>query len=45
MYLDTSSRQTEAISLYRGLGFEEVDPNYDVPEAMRGWLVFFRMEL
>lgn len=45
MYLDTSIRQTEAISLYRGLGFEEVGPYYDVPEALLGWLVFFRLEL
>jgi ribosomal protein S18 acetylase RimI-like enzyme len=45
MYLDTSVRQTEAIDLYRDLGFEEVGPYYDVPEAMTGWLVFFRLEL
>jgi GNAT superfamily N-acetyltransferase len=45
MYLDTSVRQTEAIDLYRDLGFEEVGPYYDVPEEMTGWLVFFRLEL
>ncbi len=45
MYLDTSVRQTEAIGLYRDLGFEEVGPYYDVPEAMLGWLTFFRVEL
>jgi ribosomal protein S18 acetylase RimI-like enzyme len=45
MYLDTSVRQTEAIALYRDLGFEEVAPYYDVPEAMVGWLTFFRREL
>jgi GNAT superfamily N-acetyltransferase len=45
MFLDTSVRQTEAIELYRDLGFEEVGPYYDVPEEMTGWLVFFRLEL
>jgi putative acetyltransferase len=45
MYLDTSRRQTEAISLYRSLGFEECEPYYDVPEEMLGWLVFFRLTL
>jgi putative acetyltransferase len=45
MFLDTSVRQTEAITLYRSLGFEEVPPYYDVSEAMRDWLVFFRLEL
>jgi putative acetyltransferase len=45
MYLDTSVRQTEAITLYRDLGFTEVAPYYDVPEEMRGWLTFFRLDL
>src|SRR5262245_58705908 len=45
MYLDTSVRQTEAIGLYRSLGFDEVPPYYDVPEEMLGWLVFFRLDL
>src|SRR4249919_821813 len=39
MYLDTSVRQTEAIALYRSLGFVEVPAYYDLPEAMHGWLV------
>jgi GNAT superfamily N-acetyltransferase len=45
VYLDTSVRQTEAITLYRSLGFEEVPAYHDVPEAMVGWLVFFRLDL
>jgi GNAT superfamily N-acetyltransferase len=45
MYLDTSVEQHEAIGLYRSLGFEECEPYHDVPDAMRGWLVFFRLEL
>jgi GNAT superfamily N-acetyltransferase len=45
LFLDTSVRQTEAITLYRTLGFEEVPAYYDVPEAMNGWLTFFRLDL
>jgi GNAT superfamily N-acetyltransferase len=45
MYLDTSIRQTEAITLYRDLGFVEAEPYYDVPEEMLGWLVFYRLDL
>jgi ribosomal protein S18 acetylase RimI-like enzyme len=45
MYLDTSIRQTEAIALYRDLGFEQIDAYHDVPEALRDWLVFFRLDL
>lgn len=45
MYLDTSVRQTEAIALYRDLGFVETEPYYDVPAEMLGWLTFFRLDL
>jgi len=43
MYLDTSTRQTEAMSLYRSLGFAEVEPYYETP--LRDWLVFMRLDL
>ena len=45
MYLDTSIRQTEAIALYRSLGFTEVAAYHDVPQAMAGWLVFYCLDL
>ena len=45
MYLDTSVRQTEAIALYRDLGFEEVEAYDEVPEKLVGWLVFYRLDL
>jgi GNAT superfamily N-acetyltransferase len=45
MYLDTSIRQAEAMALYRDLGFDEVEPYYDVPDEMLGWLTFFRLDL
>src|SRR4051794_12100623 len=40
MRLDTSIRQAEALSLYRRIGFAEIEPYYDVAEELRGWLVF-----
>jgi GNAT superfamily N-acetyltransferase len=43
--LDTSIRQTEAIALYRSLGFVDVPAYYDVPDAMLGWLAFFCLDL
>jgi ribosomal protein S18 acetylase RimI-like enzyme len=45
MMLDTSVRQTEAIALYRSLGFVECEAYHDVPEQLLGWLVFFRLDL
>jgi GNAT superfamily N-acetyltransferase len=45
MYLDTSIRQAEALTLYRSLGFTEVAPYYDVPDELRDWLVFLAVDL
>ena len=45
IYLDTSIRQAEALSLYRSLGFAEVEPNYDTPQPLRDWLVFLKLDL
>jgi GNAT superfamily N-acetyltransferase len=45
MYLDTSIGQGEALSLYRSLGFAEVEPYYDTPQPLRDWLVFMRLAL
>jgi ribosomal protein S18 acetylase RimI-like enzyme len=45
MRLDTSYRQEAAIRLYEGAGFRRIAPYYDIPEAMKNWLVFFELEL
>jgi GNAT superfamily N-acetyltransferase len=45
MCLDTSVQQTEAIALYRSLGFEEIPAYHQIPEEMRGWLAFFCLDL
>jgi GNAT superfamily N-acetyltransferase len=43
--LDTSIRQEQAITLYRRLGFNVIEPYYELPESMRGWLVFMELAL
>ena len=45
MYLDTGARQTEARSLYRSLGFAEVEPYYQAPKGVSDWLIFMRLDL
>jgi ribosomal protein S18 acetylase RimI-like enzyme len=43
--LDTSIRQNEAKALYRRLGFQVIQPYYELPEELRSWLVFMELKL
>ena len=45
MLLDTSIRQNEAKRLYSRLGFEITEPYYELPEEIRDWLVFMKLDL
>jgi putative acetyltransferase len=45
MRLDTSVRQMEAQRLYVSLGFRRIDPYYELPSAVRDWLVFMELTL
>jgi GNAT superfamily N-acetyltransferase len=45
MRLDTSRRQQEAQALYSKLGFQRIDPYYDLPPQLSNWLVFFELSL
>lgn len=45
MRLDTSVRQVEAQALYASLGFTRIPPYYDLPPAVRDWLVFMERSL
>ena len=45
MRLDTSVRQIEAQQLYTKLGFRGIDPYYELPPAVRNWLVFMELAL
>lgn len=45
MRLDTGFLQVEAQSLYRSLGFREIEPYYPMPEAVRGGAIFMERVL
>ncbi len=45
MRLDTSIRQNEAKNLYQRLGFQVIQPYYELPEELRNWLVFMELML
>lgn len=45
MVFDTGVFHTEAMALYRRLGFTQREPYYEVPEALRDQLVFFEGRL
>ncbi|HET9983458.1 MAG TPA: GNAT family N-acetyltransferase [Longimicrobiales bacterium] len=45
MLLDTSIRQIEAQTLYRRLGFRDIEPYYELPQELRDWLVFMELPL
>ena len=45
MLLDTSFRQTEARTLYNKMGFQPIEPYYELPKNLKDWLVFMALEL
>ena len=45
MRLDTSLGQAGARRLYERIGFRPIEPYYELPEALRDWLVFMELEL
>jgi GNAT superfamily N-acetyltransferase len=45
MLLDSGAKQTEAHGLYRRLGFTDTAPYYELPQDLRDWLVFMRLDL
>jgi putative acetyltransferase len=45
MRLDTSIGQVAAQGLYRSLGFQEIQPYYELPEDVRNSMVFFELRL
>ena len=45
MRLDTSFRQRGAQALYAKMGFMRIEPYYEMPDALKNWLVFMQMSL
>jgi GNAT superfamily N-acetyltransferase len=45
MLLDTSFRQTEAQNLYKQMGFQPIEPYYDLSDNLKDWLVFMALTL
>ena len=45
MRLDTGSLMTEAIDMYRKLGFRDCAPHCDYPETLLPYLVFMELPL
>jgi len=45
MLLDTGPKQVEAQTLYRKLGFRNVQPYYETSAELRDWLVFMALDL
>ncbi|HET7076174.1 MAG TPA: GNAT family N-acetyltransferase [Chloroflexia bacterium] len=45
MRLDTSVRQAEALHLYRRLGFQRIDPYYELAPDLQRWLIFMELRL
>lgn len=43
--LDTSRDQIQAIRLYERLGFQQINPYYEVQKGFRDWLVFMELKL
>lgn len=42
---DTSIQQNEAKGLYQCLGFQVIQPYYELPEELRKWLAFMELRL
>lgn len=45
MQLDTGDRLTEAISMYKSMGFENILPYHEYPERLMPYLVFMEKSL